>query len=168
MAPSVCIAAEFCFCSNLSVRWECTRQPFLKIDTLKKCFVHSPRDSEWLHAKSSTSLLYISEEVCWLQQEQDLSANNSDDRSTADLCSWKTILMIQLSVAEFNCIPLFFDTFRFIVWCWLRYPPNIINKPKAIVWTQHYWVLCCPVELNFYHKSNLKEKLRRQKPIVKH
>lgn len=55
------------------------------------------------------SLMHISEEVCWLQQEQDLSAHNGDDRSTADLCSQKTILMIQLGAAELNRLP-FFDT----------------------------------------------------------
>ncbi len=56
----------------------------------------------YMEGQWAVSLRGISEEVCWLQQEEDLSANNSDDRNTADLCSWKTIWLIQLSVAKFN------------------------------------------------------------------
>lgn len=102
-------------------------EPVLKIYTLKTCFVHSL----WLKMVTCKRQLLII--VHWgglLTAARTQSAcNNSDDRSTADPCSWKTILMIQCTVGELN-YHRFFDTCRSIVWQWLCYPPKIVNKPK--------------------------------------
>lgn len=123
------ISSRFLFLQLLLSQMDCTPQTILKIS--KKCFVHSPCDSEWVHGEAQwvASLMRISEEVCWLQQEQNLSANNSDDRSAADLCSWKTILMIQLRVAELNGMTLLTHIF---VYCAVVASLNTQNYHRQV------------------------------------
>lgn len=98
--------------------------------------------------------MLISEEVCWLQQKADQCANNSDDRATADLCSWKTIRMIQLSVAALNCMPRL----------WHSHVDDVGAASLAKTHCQSSYVkisfnLCCPAELNLNYTPTKKLKL---------
>lgn len=95
----------------------------------------------------------ISEEVCWLQLEQDLSVNNSDDGSTADLCSQKTILMIQLHVAESNCMPLFWHIQFYCAVVGSLVKSNSLNTlltPLLPQWTEYQPEKQLEEKLNFW------------------
>lgn len=109
------ISSRFCFCSSCWVRWTAHHRPRYLLS--KKRFVHRPYASEWVcgRPRRAASLMHISEEVCWLQQEDCLSTNNvmTDPQLTPayEKQQWISV----------------FDTFVF----------NVFSAPVASLATRH-------------------------------